>query len=160
VYTAWEAGKRRTVNHTRARARSPRRAVAVARRGRCDATRRDATRWDENVLQWRALKQSVNVDTNDQTLKALYDVQVRWTWGTLTAIRDVQVRWIWGTLRHINCRSSKPFVTSRFVEPEASRAYISQHPLLPSSLISSILKVLLFRRPLPSPSAAFCLPHR
>jgi len=41
VYTTCEAGKRRTVNHTRARARSPRlaepgRAVAVAetRRGR------------------------------------------------------------------------------------------------------------------------------
>src|SRR6185312_15002085 len=40
-------------------------------------------------------------------------------------------------LRHISCRSSKPLLTSRFVEPEAYRAYINQHPLLSSSLISS-----------------------
>ena len=49
MYTTCEAGKRRTVNHTRARARSPRRAVAEAEaeaEARRGAARRGAVRCD------------------------------------------------------------------------------------------------------------------
>ena len=55
MYTTYEAGKRRLVNHMRARARSPRRAVGVGV-ARPDMTCRCDVLRLENVLLLKALK--------------------------------------------------------------------------------------------------------
>ena len=58
-----------------------------------------------------------------------------------------------------NCCSSKPIMTSRFVESEAPpRLYKPGPPPLILTTQALLLQVLLLRRPLPSPSAAFCIP--
>jgi hypothetical protein len=58
-----------------------------------------------------------------------------------------------------NCCSSKPIMTSRFVESEAPPClYKPGPPPLILTTQALLLQVLLLMRPLPSPSAAFSIP--